>query len=448
MNKSLSVLIVDDEEQLCKLIAQKLKKSDMITNLAHDGETALLFLKNHSVDIVILDYMLPDMTGTDVLKEIKHLSIDVPVIMLTAYGNVESAVAAMKLGAVDYLVKPMELNELKKIIEKVCIDKQNKTIKLQEPFVYHSKKMKQVIELLTYVKETNASILIQGESGVGKTTLAKWIHEQSKRKNKPFLSISCAAIPEELLESELFGYQKEAFNGSHSSKVGKFVASNGGTILLDEISEISPNMQAKLLHVIEDKLVMQLGSKEFQQIDVRIITTTNKDIKEFVRAGRFREDLYYRLNVIEVEVPPLRERREEIPLLIKKQLSKLNEKYSKNIKMDQRCINILTNYHWPGNIRELMNTLERIHILKRFGLVVPEDLVKASFHVINQQPFDKTTPEHMFSGKLPEVLEEVEEQMIKKALQETNGNQTRAAEKLGIARHTLIYKVKKFGLKS
>ncbi|WNF38422.1 sigma-54 dependent transcriptional regulator [Bacillaceae bacterium IKA-2] len=453
MNKQLSVLVVDDEVQLCKLVARKLKKSGILSHLAHDGAGALSVLNNKQIDAVILDYMLPDMTGLDVLKEIQNRGGNIPVIMLTAYANVESAVSAMKLGATDYLNKPIELEELKNIVVKSCYHKvkePKKGEKLGEDiFAFQNKKIKQVMELLTQVKETDASILISGESGVGKTVLARWVHEQSSRSKKPFFSINCAAIPELLLESELFGYQKGAFNGATTSKVGKLVSSDGGTILLDEIGDISPNMQAKLLHLLEDKRVMQLGSNDFQTVDVRIITATNKDVKELVRKGDFREDLYYRLNLIEVEVPPLRERREDIPLLIKQQLIKLNDKYKKKIEIDPRSVTIFTNYQWPGNIRELLNTLERAHILKRFGTIVPEDLVKASFQIeeLQHELLTGKINKDFFSGNLPEVLEEVEEQMIKKALIETNGNQTKAAEKLGIARHTLIYKIKKFSLK-
>ncbi len=451
MSNQLSVLIVDDEVQLCKLIARKLIKSGIQSNIVHDGTGALSEIKSKFFDAIILDFMLPDMTGLDVLKEIQIMKLNIPVIMLTAYGNVESAVSAMKLGATDYLNKPMELDKLKNIILKTCnnqVSPRNVPEEVgQDIFVYKNRKMKRVMDLLKQVKETDAGILILGESGVGKTSLARWIHEQSNRRDRPFVSINCAAIPETLLESELFGYQKGAFNGATTSKVGKFVASDGGTILLDEIGEVSLKMQAKLSHVIEDKLIMQLGSYDFQKIDVRIITATNKDIKELVKTGDFREDLYYRLNLIEVEVPPLRDRKEDIPLLIKHQLIKLNEKYNKHIEMDPRCVTILTNYEWPGNIRELLNSLERIHILKRFGVIVPEDLVQASLQfevVVNKKGIEGK--QGFLSGKLPEVLEEVEEQMIKKALLETNGNQTKAAEKLGIARHTLIYKVKKFGL--
>lgn len=438
-----TVLIVDDEMQLAKLIARKLTKAGLSSVLAHTGSTAIDLFKRKELAVVILDYMLPDMTGLQVLEEMKKLKPDVPVIMMTAYGNVESAVGAMKLGAVDYLNKPMELEEVKELVMKQLHTKVESPTKENDPFVFQSPRMKRVMAFLNQVKDTDASILVLGESGVGKTALAHWIHSNSYRGAGPMLSINCAAIPEHLLESELFGYQKGAFTGAVTTKIGKFAAADKGTIFLDEIGEISPSMQAKLLHVIEDKKVMQLGSNEYRTVDVRIITATNKDLKKSVAEGTFREDLYYRLNLIEIEIPPLRERMEDIPLFIQSQMKKLNGKYKKQIYIAEESINLLLRHTWPGNIRELLNTLERIHIVKREGTIMPEDLAHASLMSI---PKDEPVGSQDFSGSLSEVLEDIEEKMIRQALGETNGNQTKAADRLGIARHTLIYKMKKIGI--
>jgi two-component system, NtrC family, response regulator AtoC len=437
-----TVLIVDDEMQLAKLIGRKLKKTGLNPIMAHLGSSAVDLFKRTDVSIVILDYMLPDTTGLQVLKEMKKIKPNVPVIMMTAYGNVESAVQAMKLGAVDYLNKPMELEEVKNLVWKQLSTREERE-QPEDTFHFESASMKRVMSLLEQVKETDASILVLGESGVGKTALAHWIHENSHRSKGPMLSINCAAIPEHLLESELFGYQKGAFTGAVSSKLGKFAAADGGTIFLDEIGEVSPAMQAKLLHVIEDKKVMQLGSNDYRTVDVRIITATNQNLKQSVATGTFREDLYYRLNLIEVEIPPLRERVEDIPLLIKDQMRKLNAKYMKTITISEESTSLLLRHSWPGNIRELLNILERIHIVKRSGMIMPEDLAHASLMSL---PKTERADVQDFSGSLSEVLEGMEEKMIRQALSETNGNQTKAAERLGIARHTLIYKMKKIGI--
>ncbi|MFE5426215.1 sigma-54-dependent transcriptional regulator [Peribacillus simplex] len=449
MTVTWNVLIVDDEEQLCKLIARKLQKAQLRTFVAHNGQDALNIISKTKIDAVILDYMLPDMTGIDVLKVIKKEN-DIPVIMLTAYGNVESAVLAMKLGAADYLNKPIELEELKNIVIKVCQQPRgDKDVRLSDQgFISQSEKMNKVMELVQRVKDTEASILILGESGVGKTALAKWIHESSIRKDKPFVAINCAAIPEALLESELFGFRKGSFTGATSSQKGKFLAADGGTIFLDEIGEISLGMQVKLLHVIEEKKIMQIGSNEYHSLDVRIIAATNKSLKKLVQEQKFREDLYYRLNLMEVEIPPLRDRKEDISPLVNNHIEKLNQKYQKQLTILPEVVQQLSSHLWPGNIRELLNTIERIHILKRIGTIEVADL---EYTFTNKQLARDTPSLHYeqktISNNLSQVLEEVEVQMIKKALTETNDNQTKAAEKLGIARHTLIYKMKKMGIK-
>jgi two-component system, NtrC family, response regulator AtoC len=452
-----SVLIVDDEEQLCRIIAHKLNKAGFRTYQAHNGQSALNMVKKEEIDVVILDYMLSDMTGIDVLQKIKEENEQISIIMLTAYGNIENAVKAMKMGAFDYVNKPAELEILQEIVKKAC---QNKQIRLEnqvlkeeierttsyDDLIFQSEKMKSIVQLLEKVTLTSASILILGESGVGKTALAKWIHKHSPRGQKPFVSINCAAIPESLLESELFGYKKGAFTGATETRSGKFETADGGTIFLDEIGELSPAVQAKLLHVIEEKSFMKLGSNAYRQVDVRIITATNRKIRKMVKEGTFREDLYYRLNLVEVEVPPLRERKEDIPYLIEHHLRKLNQKYHKQLTISESLVRKMSIYNWPGNIREMYNLMERFHILLENGEIQLND---ALHHLFFEPDIDQINrhneTDQLFieKDKLENVLNMVEEQMIRNALSQTGGNQTKAAEMLGISRHALIYKTKK-----
>ncbi|MED4225176.1 sigma-54 dependent transcriptional regulator [Neobacillus cucumis] len=430
------VLVVDDEVKLCRNIAYKLKKEGFSTLEAYQGKTAVDIVKKTKVDVVILDFMLTDTTGLDVLHQIKQISPETVVYMLTAHGNIENAVAAMKLGAEDFFNKPIELKVLTEAVKRLSL---NPVHPGKEELIWQSKKMKQVLQWLEPITQTDASVMLLGESGVGKTALAKWIHSHSERAEGPFISINCAAIPENLLESELFGVQKGAFTGATESRAGKFEAANGGTIFLDEIGEISLPMQAKLLHVIEEKKLMRLGSHTEKAVDIRILSATNKPVRQLVQDGKFRNDLYYRLNVVEIEIPPLRERKEDIPFLLNQQLQRLNQKYKKALSLSTEAVQALCEYAWPGNIRELLNVTERTHILKRSGSIEPEDLT-----------FDETIKKEMvkkdstFSNiNLQETLDNVEVQLIEKALQESGGNQTKAADLLGISRNTLIYKMKK-----
>ncbi|MFB9755345.1 sigma-54-dependent transcriptional regulator [Paenibacillus hodogayensis] len=455
MAYSFGVLTVDDEESLCRIISRKLQKSGFRTFESSTGQDALQIIQKEDIDVVILDYMLPDLTGIQLLQQIKSDYPHVEVIMLTAYGNVENAVHAMRLGAFDYLNKPSELELIKDLVGKACESKrlqlENRELKEQlasasdhEELVFESRKMKDIRELLHKVKETDASILVLGESGVGKTALSKWIHEHSRRKDKPFVSINCAAIPDSLLESELFGYQKGAFTGATETRAGKFEAADGGTIFLDEIGEMPLAMQAKLLHIIEEKTFMKLGSNSYRSVDVRIITATNKQIQKLVQEGRFRQDLYYRLNLVELEVPPLRERLEDIPPMIVRYIRKLNEKYAKQVSLSDDTVAALAARDWPGNIRELLNTLERLHIVHSDGIVRMKD-VSGMLMLAGEQAQRELAAGRSGGGELnlQKALEEVEEDIISRALEQVGGNQTRAADLLGISRHTLIYKMKK-----
>ncbi|TXK84002.1 sigma-54 dependent transcriptional regulator [Paenibacillus sp. N3.4] len=461
MSYSFGILTVDDEENLCRIISHKLKKSGFRTFHALTGEAALHTITEKDIDVIILDYMLPDLTGLELLQKIKIDFPHIEVIMLTAYGNVENAVKAMRLGAFDYLNKPSELELIKDVVVKACESKrlqlENQMLKKElastsdhEELVFQSTKMKEIRELFHKVKETDASILILGESGVGKTALSKWVHKHSNRRDNPFVSINCAAIPDSLLESELFGYQKGAFTGATETRAGKFEAADSGTIFLDEIGEMPLAMQAKLLHIIEEKSFMKLGSNSYRSVDVRIITATNKDIKSLVKEGKFRQDLYYRLNLVEIEIPPLRERKEDIPQMIANYIHKLNDKYNKQVILSDETVAKLTSHDWPGNIRELLNMLERLHIIHSKGVIHIQDLSDEIFRSQQQEQEQEQEQESKGTSKkstgqlsLQKVLEEVEEDLITRALEEVGGNQTRAADLLGISRHTLIYKMKK-----
>lgn len=452
-----SILVVDDEEQLCRIISQKLELEGFQAFQANDGQAAIQLMNEQDIDVVVLDYRLPDMTGIDLLEIMKKQNPQIPVIMLTAYGQVEHAVKAMKLGAYDYLNKPVQLNVLKEVIDKACenrrlkmenqiLKEELKSITADDEFVFQSMKMKEIIYFLEKILEADVNILILGESGVGKTALAKWIHRRSRRRDKPFVSLNCAAIPPSLLESELFGYRKGAFTGATESRPGKFEMAEGGTIFLDEIGEIPPEMQAKLLHVIEEKRFMRLGSNSLQAVDVRIISATNKNLEQLVEERKFREDLYYRLNLAEVKIPPLRERPEDIVSIVQNYLRKLNGKYGKSLSVSGQALEVLLGYPWKGNVRELLNVLERIHILKANGRIeaddIPNDLRLSGSDAVNG-PMAVLRPATKMSGPLQEILEEVERQIIQDALEQTGGNQTKAADILGISRPTLIYKMKK-----
>jgi len=364
------ILVVDDEKKMGILIEGTLKDAGYSVKTVTSGEEALKLLKKNTYDVVITDLKMEPVDGQVVLKKAKELNESTEVIMMTAYATAKSAVEAMKAGATDYIIKPFALEELKLLVDKI-VEKQKLlalNLQLQEDlgkavldeFVGKSKNIKQVFELVEKVAKTDANVLLLGESGTGKELVARAIHQKSKRRDKPLITVNCAALTETLLESELFGHEKGAFTGAYARKLGRFELADLGTIFLDEIGEISPTIQAKLLRVLEEKKINRVGGVETIGVDTRVIAATNKNLEQNVKAGRFREDLYFRLNVFPIWIPPLRERREDIPLLVEYFLKKFQyqgEKLPADI-MDQ-----LINYHWPGNVRELKNILERAMIL-------------------------------------------------------------------------------------
>lgn len=416
------VLIVDDEIKLCRNIALKLRREGYTVYEAYDGKAAIRKLQQHAIRVMILDFMLTDMTGLDVLKKVKEISPQTKVFMLTAYGNVENAVLAMKWGASDYLNKPFDLKQLADIVS----DAYRSLDDASGEVVFRSPKMRAIRDILDRITMTDAPVLLHGESGVGKTTLAKWIHGQSGRKEQPFLHVNCGSMPESMLERELFGAS------------GKAVAADGGTLFLDEIGSLTPLNQAHLYSLLKDGSFMTPDTLERAKVNVRLVTSTGRPLKQLVKEGAFRDDLYYLLNLVELELPPLRDRKEDIPLLVEQKLDELNAKYGKPLAISEELMDILAGMSWPGNISELMNMIERMHLLKMNGVLEADDLPSTLLGTSGG-----SSEELRFEGRLYDVLEEVEGRMIAGALEKTGGNQSRAAELLGISRNALIYKMKR-----
>jgi two-component system NtrC family response regulator len=421
-------------------------------DIVPNGREALQKIQEIFYDIALIDYKMPELDGFQTLREIRRLSPDLPVVMMTAYGTVETAVASMKEGALDYLTKPIDLDELllifQKVLERSNLIKENRELKakLQELYtfnniVYASPKMEEVMGLVSRVAPSQATVLIRGESGTGKELIANAIHYASPRSGKPFIIVSCSAIPETLLESELFGHEKGAFTGAAQRRIGRFEEAVGGTIFLDEIGELSPSIQVKLLRILQEKEFQRLGSNISLKTDVRVIAATHRNLEEEMRKGHFREDLFYRLNVIAIYLPPLRDRREDIPLLIDYFLKKYSERNQKKITdISKEARTLLLRHSYPGNVRELENLIERAVVLCREETITTHDL---PFHLKE----GRSERSWEFPGKeksLPESLEEIERDMIIKALHQHQGVQTKAANNLGISERALRYKMKKY----
>jgi DNA-binding NtrC family response regulator len=452
-----SILLVDDEIKLLRILHSSLKKKGYTVHTAVNGAEARKKINEKVIDVVFLDLMLPDTTGLELLQELAPLYPQKKFIMMTAYGNIESAVTAIKAGAFEYIVKPAKLDEIVIVIEKAyewlemkeenqILKEQLKKIESTGVPIGTSPAMKRILQLVERVANTDATVLLEGESGTGKSMIARSIHSLSTRSKAPFISVNCAAIPEQLLESELFGYEKGAFTGATESRQGKFEAANEGTIFLDEIGEITPSLQAKLLQITQEKSFMRLGSNKMKQVDVRIISATNRNLKKMVDQGMFREDLYYRLNIVDIDIPPLRERRDDIPILIEEFLDKHRLRNNKDYRVSSELMNILLDYHWPGNVRELENALERAVVLCRYDHLSIEDFpreireVKQDASMSASHGLDNYHP----SKPLPEYMEEIEKNVILQALEESYGQAASAARKLGISRQSLLYKMNKY----
>ncbi|OPY66353.1 MAG: Transcriptional regulatory protein ZraR [Syntrophorhabdaceae bacterium PtaU1.Bin034] len=443
----MSILIVEDEETQRSLLEGLLKKEGYRATGAGDGKTALQLVKDDTFEVVLLDYKLPDTDGLAILTKLKEMNPEIEVIMITAFGSIENAVTALKAGAFEYLTKPIDLDDLlfkiKKVEDRLHLIHENMVLKealkdkmKSENIVYASEKMHEIVSLIVRVAKTDSTCMVQGESGVGKEIVANLVHELSERKNQPLVKVNCSAIPDTLLESELFGYERGAFTGAYQKKIGRFEIANKGTIFLDEIGDVPLSLQPKLLRVLQEKEIERLGGLHPIKVDVRIIAATNKNLEEEVKQGRFREDLFYRLNIVQIEIPPLRERKEDIPLLLDFFLKKFTERHKRNIKgFTREARDVLIKHDFPGNVRELENIVERAVVLTRGEYITREDL--SMFNAADQPAGD---------GSMKQVVGSMEKRMITEALVSSNWVQTKAAESLGISERMLRYKMKKLGI--
>jgi len=445
------VLVVDDEASHRIMLRAVLRDEGYEVAEAADGGEAVAAVEQEPFDLVLMDLRMTAMDGIEALAEIRRVSPLLPVLIMTAYASVKTAVEALKAGAFDYLTKPLDIEELKIVIAKALeyyhLHQENRSLKerLGDRFdfsrlVGHSRKMRELVDTLSLVAPTDATVLILGESGTGKEIVANAIHQNSHRSQQPFIKVSCAALPETLLESELFGHEKGAFTGAIARREGRFQLAHRGTIFLDEVGEMSMTIQTKLLRALCEKEIEPLGGARSLKIDVRVITATNRELAKEVREGRFREDLYYRLNVVPITVPPLRERKEDIPELAMHFFDIFCRKNRKELKnISPKTMDQLLRHDWPGNIRELENCIERAVIMARQEILVPEDLPPELRSSLPDQG-----NEICFSAGVS--LAHLERTLILKTLKDAGDNRTRAAEILGINRRTLQNKLKEYGL--
>ena len=451
------ILVVDDDQGMREFLEILLVREGYDVALALGGKEAIGLCKKHKFDLAITDLKMPKVDGIDVLKSIREISPETMVILITAFASGETALAAMKEGAYDYLEKNFDVEDLKAVIKDALSKKGIKEedavfIKNVEDnlsfgnMIGKSKGMLKVYSLVKKVADTTANVLITGESGTGKELVARAIHENSPRKDKSFVVINCGGIPENLLESELFGYMKGSFSGATADKAGLFEVAHKGTIFLDEIGELPPFLQVKLLRVVQEKTFRRIGGAEDVKVDVRIISATNQELEQRVKNGHFREDLYYRLNVIPVNIPPLRERNEDIPLLTRYFIEKYSKEFGKKIKkISPYALMLLIKYSFPGNVRELENIIERSVALETTNIILPENLVMPGDGGPDQDTaLSAGIPEEGIS--LNEELAKIERLLIKKALQKTNGSKTKAAKLLNVSFDSLRYRLEKLDI--
>lgn len=453
------ILIVDDELSMREFLKILLEKDGHKVEVAADASSALKVAVNNDFDLVISDIRMPGMTGLEMLAELKRNKPDLPVIMITAFASPEDAVNAMKNGAFDYITKPFKVDEIKRIIRSATtrkeIDQNGSSAELFDDIIGHSPEMTKIFDLIRRIAPTPANVLIYGESGTGKELVAKAIHRLSGVAEKPFVPITCSAIPETLLESELFGHTKGSFTGAIANKDGLFQQADGGTAFLDEIGELTPIIQTKLLRFLQEREFIPVGSTKTKKVNVRIIAATNRNLEKEILAGNFREDLYYRLAVVPIRVPPLRERRGDVPLLVEHFLEKYSRLLGKDIQnISSYGLKVLMEYDFPGNVRELENIIERGVALESSNIILPESLELSSQRQHKENPAYHKTPlfvaaedeNELFERGMDEVLASLEKKIIAHALEKVGNSKMRAAELLKVSFRSLRYKTKKYGL--
>jgi two-component system, NtrC family, response regulator AtoC len=459
------VLIVDDELNIRRVLAAMLKRDGYEVTTAADGEQALVVLQRTPVHVVVTDMVMPRLGGMELLERVRVDYPDIPVILITAHGTVDSAVAALKAGAFDYVTKPFEQEELRKVIAKAArandLERRNVHEGTAEgdrpPLVGISPSMRTIYDMVARVADSPSTVLITGESGTGKELIARALQRGSSRRDKPLIKVNCAAIPKDLVESELFGYQKGAFTGAVGDKPGRFELADGGTLFLDEIGEIPVEIQVKLLRALQESEFERVGGIKTLKVDVRLIAATNRDLKSLIAEGRFREDLYYRLAVVPIALPPLRDRREDIPLLVSHFIEKYNRRLGKSVeRIDDDALQLLVDYGWPGNIRELENLMER-SVLFADGPSIHAASLPDSLREIDTPPPPIAAIGPLGAIAAPsgasmkeivrQAQAELEKELISRALEETGGNVTRAAKRLQISRKSLQVKMKDLGLR-
>ena len=444
MKEDARVLVVDDEPMVCLALTNWLEEENYFAQAVEDGPQAVQAVREENWDIVLLDLRMPGMDGMEVLKQVKEIAPQTVVIMMTAYASIPGAVQAMQEGAYDYIVKPLDVDQLtlmlKRIVEHQQLITENILLRkrLTEQYEYEdiigrSEAMQEVFSMIKAVTDTNATVLITGETGTGKELVARAIHSNSSQRYGPFVATSCGALPETLLESELFGYEKGAFTGADRTKKGRFELANEGTLFLDEVGDISMKTQIRLLRVLQEKSFSRLGGTEQIKVDVRLVSATNRDLVAAIEEGSFRSDLYYRLNVVSIQLPPLRERIDDVPLLAAHFINKYNVEFNKKFdRVDRKAMDLMMDYHWPGNVRELENVIERALVIDQG----PQMMVKHLPFCNIESPLTEE----------PRSLQEVERSHIEKMLQRNDWNIAKTARLLNIDRSTLHKKIKKFGL--
>jgi DNA-binding NtrC family response regulator len=446
-----AILIVEDEAKMRRLLELNLGEDGFTTLSAGDAEAGLKLLRENPVDLVLTDLKLPGMNGLEFLQAVKRHNAALPVVVMTAFGTVETAVEAMKAGASDYVLKPFSLAEMRMVVHKELdvrnLREENRSLRealgkryAHPNIVARSAKMQETLATVERVGPTNATVLLGGESGVGKDLIARAIHEKSRRATGPFVKINSTAIPENLLESELFGYEKGAFTGAAASKPGKFELADKGTLFLDEIGDVPPATQVKLLRVLQEREFERLGGTKTIKVDVRLVAATNRDLRAALEQGTFREDLYYRLNVVPIDIAPLRERKEDIPELVNLFVSRFAGDSGKPVEgISPEAMKVLVNYHWPGNVRELQNIIERACALAKGTTIEVTDI-----HLDSHPAKGADAGDHFLPAGL--TLEQWEDEMIQEALRRAHGNKSQAARLLGLSRNALRYRLSKIGI--